>query len=112
MPTMTPTAGTPYRVVMPVEMADVAAAPESAMTSAFGSGGQRYRCQNSCGQRLYNKSPMSVHDRFFQSNCNVSDKREAIWLPEKSIKLASHSFPDMFLRCPRDSLAFGFHETN
>jgi hypothetical protein len=93
MPIVAPATGTPYRIIMPVEMADIAATPEVATPEvatpevttpevttpeiarharpsmppiAFGAGGQHHRCQNRCGQRLDNKRPMIVHDRTFK----------------------------------------------
>jgi hypothetical protein len=106
MPPMPPTTGTPYIVIMPAEAMDIAttsediaATPESimsvipeavmpAITSAplilFGAGRHRY-CDQSCnGQCLDNKSPIGVHDRSFQSGCDISDNRKVIQLMEKS----------------------------
>jgi hypothetical protein len=75
MPPMTPTSGTPYTIIMPVKVANIAIAPEAVMPTSpsvpfimFGAGGQRYRYQSCNGQCLDNKSSFGVHDRSFQSD--------------------------------------------
>jgi hypothetical protein len=83
---MTPTSGTPNSIIMPVEVPDIAMIPEDIMLTseafmplvAFRAGGQRY-CNQSCsGQCFDNKSSISVHDRSFQSEGVISDKRRLI----------------------------------